>query len=344
MYRLPAEWAPQSAVMLTWPHEHSDWAARLAEVEPVFVNIARETAKRQRVIIACHDETHREYVRDQLADHGVNLSRIALHSVPSNDTWARDHGPLTVLDENQRPVLLDFVFNGWGNKFPSALDNAVTRGLHASGAFGNTPLSGIDFVLEGGSVESDGQGTVLTTRACLLAPTRNPGYNQQAIEHILHERLGAERVLWLTQGHLAGDDTDSHIDTLARFCDAHTIAYVKCSDPHDEHYAALAAMEAEIQTLRQADGTPYRWLPLPWPQAKYDADGRRLPATYANFLIINHAVLLPTYRDAADAEALAQLRTAFPQRTIVPIDCLPLIHQNGSLHCITMQLPREVLE
>lgn len=339
---LPAEWAPQSGVLLTWPHDLSDWKPYLAEVEPVYVNIARAVVARERLVIACRDERHLDHVRLVLKAAHVATQRIGLHVAPSNDSWARDHGPITVL-RNGAPVLLDFVFNGWGNKFAAELDNQITPQLHRAGAFGATPVEKIDLVLEGGSIESDGAGTLLTTTQCLLSKQRNPDLTRVQIEQELQRRFNLQRILWLEHGHLEGDDTDSHIDTLARFCDAHTIAYVECNDQRDAHYADLQAMRDELEQLRDAHGRPYRLMPLPWLPAKTNADGKRLPGTYANFLIINGAVLLPTYRDAADAVAIERLRECFPQHDIVPIDCLPLIYQFGSLHCITMQLPAGVL-
>ncbi|MBI5612421.1 MAG: agmatine deiminase family protein [Gammaproteobacteria bacterium] len=339
---LPPEWSPQSGVMLTWPHPHGDWAARLATVEPVFVAIARAVSLREHVLIGCYDDAHRQHVAGRLRAAGVELSRAILRVVASNDTWARDHGPITVLCRNE-PTLLDFRFNGWGGKYPCDLDDAVTRRLYESGAFGATPLQTVDLVLEGGSIEVDGSGTLLTTSRCLLSTTRNPAIGRERLEASLKELLGLNRILWLDRGYLAGDDTDSHIDTLARFCDARTIAYVACDDPADEHYAELAAMEQELRKFRAADGTPYRLVALPWPRAKTNEDGERLPATYANFLVINGAVLAPTYDDPADGIALARLKECFPDREIVAIDCLPLIYQYGSLHCVTMQLPMGVL-
>lgn len=338
---LPPEWAPQSGVMLTWPHAHGDWAPRLASVEPVFIELAREIAKRERVLIVCYDDAHRTHVSDALHGAGIDMKRAVLAVAPSNDTWARDHGPLTVLCRNQ-PLLLDFGFNGWGGKYAHDQDNLVTRRLNADGAFGRTPIESFDFILEGGSIEVDGSGTLLTTTRCLRAPTRNRQLSRADIERELSEWLGLNRVLWLEHGHLEGDDTDSHIDTLARFCDAHTIAYVRCKDSNDPHYNVLKTMEEELRAFRAADGSPYRLVPLPWPRARYD-DGRRLPATYANFLIINNAVLLPTYQDPADEVAHMRMRECFPQREIVGIDCTPIIAQLGSLHCLTMQLPKGVL-
>ena len=336
---LPPEWAPQSAVQLTWPHAHSDWAPILDEVEPVFAAIARFEI----VLVACYDATHRERVRARLAAAGVPAVRTRLYVAPSNDTWARDHGPIAVLCQGEA-TLLDYGFNGWGGKYPHGLDDRITRTLHAQGAFGDTPIEHQDLILEGGSIEVDGSGTLLTTERCLLAPTRNPRLARADIERELAAQLGLTRFLWLTHGYLAGDDTDSHIDTLARLCDPNIIAYVTCDDPSDEHYTELKAMEAELKTFRTPNGAPYRLVPLPWPQPKCDADGARMPATYANFLIINGAVLVPTYRDAADAVALERLRGCFPDREVIGIDCLPLIWQHGSLHCVTMQIPEGIVK
>ncbi len=339
---LPPEWAPQSGVMLTWPHAHSDWTPRLPQVEPVFVAIARHVARHEKVLIVCFDTAHREHVTNLLVADGIDLRRTVLRVAPSNDTWARDHGPITV-QCRQEPLLLDFGFNGWGGKFGHALDNQLTRRLYDLETFGEAPLQTVDMILEGGSIEVDGSGTLLTTEQCLLTPTRNPGITREQIEKRLGEFLGLKRVLWLKHGHLEGDDTDSHIDTLARYCDAQTIAYVTCDDPKDSHYHDLKAMESELKQFTAANGGPYRLVPLPWPTAKFDEDGRRLPATYANFLIINDAVLVPTYRDPSDRIALERLAGCFPDRKIIGIDCLPLVYQYGSLHCVTMQLPAGVL-
>ena len=339
---LPPEWEPQSGVILTWPHAHGDWQDVLPEVEPVYAQLAQHIASREKVLINCWDVAHAERVNSILKSAGAYLANVMLHILPTNDTWTRDYGPITVLREGQ-PVLLDFIFNGWGNKFPASLDNQATGRIHQNGVFGSTPLHPVNLVLEGGSIEVDGHGSLLTTAQCLLTPTRNPQLSREQIEATLCELLGVQRILWLEHGHLLGDDTDSHIDTLARFCDPHTLVYVACDDRADEHYDDLKRMEAELQALRDHCDEPYRLVPLPWPRAKYDIDGRRLAASYANFLIINGAVLAPTYDDPADAEALARLQDCFPDREIIGIPCLPLIRQNGSLHCVTMQLPTGVL-
>jgi agmatine deiminase len=338
---LPPEWAPQDAVMLTWPHESADWWRWLDQVDRAFAAIAREVTRRQRLLVTVRDAAHETRVRSAIEDAGGDLDRIAFFQAPADDAWVRDHGPLTVL-RNRTPVLLDFRFNGWGNKYDASEDDQLTRRLHAAGAFGDTGLDSMDFVLEGGSIETDGVGTLMTTTSCLLSPQRNPGWSREDIDQLLRTLLGAERVLWLEHGGLAGDDTDGHIDTLARFCDPHTIAWQGCEDEADEHHATLRAMGQELAAFRTMTGQPYNLVELPLPAPKHDEDGKRLPASYANFLIINDAVLVPAYDDPADAVAAERLRPCFPGRDIVLLDGLPIVHQYGSLHCVTMQLPEGV--
>ncbi|MEZ4598666.1 MAG: agmatine deiminase family protein [Syntrophotaleaceae bacterium] len=337
--RLPAEWEPQDGVLLAWPHEKTDWEPVLLQVEPVFARIATEISRFEQVLIVAPDK---EKVQAQLVQTGTDLGRVRILEIPSNDTWSRDFGPICLL-ENGRPVLLDYVFNGWGNKFSADLDNRINRQLQSAGCFGDAPLRSMDLVLEGGSIESDGRGTLLTTTQCLLNPNRNPHLNRDGLEKLLKQQLGVSHFLWLNHGWLAGDDTDSHIDTLARLAPEDTILYVSCDDTTDEHYLELAAMQEELRSFRTAAGRPYRLLPLPWPRAQFDESGERLPATYANFLVINEAVLVPVYGDTHDARALETIGKAFPGRAIIGIDCSPLILQHGSLHCVTMQLPRGVL-
>lgn len=336
--RLPAEWEEQDGVLLAWPHEQSDWKPYLDAVEKVFVEIVRQISRFETVVIVAPDPAD---VSVKLHKADTMTERVRLFRVPTNDTWARDFGPITILEDG-RPVLLDFGFNGWGLKFAANLDNQITRTLHEAGAFA-PPRRTMGLILEGGSIESDGAGTILTTAECLLNPNRNPHLTRDDIERELAELLGANRFLWLENGWLAGDDTDSHIDTLARLCPNDTITYVRCEDPADDHYQALSAMEKELMQLRTREGKPYRLTPLPWPEAKYDEDGERLPATYANFLVINGAVLVPTYDDKNDEAALSAIGEAFPGLEIIGIDCLPLILQHGSLHCVTIQLPKGVL-
>ena len=258
---------------------------------------------------------------------------------PSNDTWARDHGFITLVDDQGHARLLDFCFNGWGEKFPAELDNAINRRLYDEGKVKGEYVDCLDFVLEGGSIESDGKGTVFTTTGCLLAPHRNQPMSKDQIEERLKQELHAERIVWINHGSLTGDDTDGHIDTLVRICPDDTLLYMGCDNPDDEQYAELHLMEEELKTFRTIEGKPYRLLKLPMPRPII-FEGERLPATYANFLVINGAVLCPTYAQPdLDAEALRLVGEAFPDREIVGIDCRSIIKQHGSLHCCTMQYP-----
>ena len=335
---LPAEWEPQSGIQLTWPHADTDWAYMLDEVEACFIQLAKEIAKRQLLIIAT---PHPEEVQSLLAGQ-VNMDQVRFFRCESNDTWARDHGAITLLS-NQGPVLLDFKFNGWGLKFASDKDNLITRQLLEAGALKGRYENHLNFVLEGGSIESDGNGTLLTTSECLLSLNRNGEMDQAAIENYLKDTFHLKQVLWLDHGYLAGDDTDSHIDTLARLCPNDTIVYVQCTDAQDEHYTALHQMEEQLKSFRTLQGKPYRLLALPMADCIM-ADGERLPATYANFLIMNQAVLYPTYHQPEhDAKAKEVLQQAFPGYEIVGVDCRALIKQHGSLHCVTMQYPAGVI-
>lgn len=332
----PAEWAPQSAIQLTWPRPNGDFAEHFEAVEKNFIAIAVAISRYQTVIIGRDGDT--ASLEAQLLAAGAVKERLQIQQVRSNDVWARDHGPITVFRDG-KPVHLDFIFNGWGGKFEAGLDNQITRALAQQGVW-SAPVETLDFVLEGGGIESDGLGTLLTTERCLLAPTRNPQFNKAQIEQKLKNWFGVSRVLWLKHGDLLGDDTDGHIDTIARFCDAQTIAYQACDDRADAHYEDLKAMEAELQALRQPNGQPYKLVPLPLPAAIHDEDGKRLPAGYPNFLILNGAVLVPLYGDAKnDPVTLERLRPCFPGREVIGVDCRALINQYGSLHCVTMQIP-----
>ena len=337
-HHLPAEWDPQDAVLLAWPHQDSDWADILDEVLPVYLELARQISRFERVLIVTPEP---QVVREQLTRAAIVSDQIQLLNIATNDTWIRDFGPITIITNGQ-PRLLDFGFNGWGLKFAADQDNQVTRHLATTPLFSGVTLETVGLILEGGSVESDGSGTLLTTSNCLLNPNRNPHLTQAQLEFELNRLFGEQHFLWLDHGWLAGDDTDAHIDTLARLGPNDAILYVRCDDPQDEHYAELQRMEKQLRSFTTKAGTPFQLVPLPWPQARYDGENR-LPATYANFLIINGAVLVPCYQDAADRNALATIATCFPDREIIGIDCLPLIKQHGSLHCVTMQLPSGVL-
>lgn len=336
---LPAEWALQSGVQLTWPHAGTDWAYMLDEVQACFVDIAHEIARREKLLIVTPEP---EEVKKQIAAT-VNMENVRFLECDTNDTWARDHGAISMLNADGIS-LLDFKFNGWGLKFASDKDNLITRHAVEAGMLNGRYTNRLGFVLEGGSIESDGMGTLLTTSECLLSPNRNGQMNRVEIEEYLRSVFHLQRVLWLDHGYLAGDDTDSHIDTLARFCSPDTIAYVQCNDTEDEHYEALRKMEEQLKTFRTLSGKPYRLLALPMVD-KIEEEGERLPATYANFLILNDAVLYPTYRQPEnDIRAKDVLQEAFPDYEIIGIDCCALIRQHGSLHCVTMQYPAGVLK
>jgi len=344
----PAEWTEQSAVLLTWPHGNTDWKKNLDEVSAVYVKIAAEILQRESLIIICNSAHHAKkieydilYYADQNSYQKTN-SNLHFYPILSNDTWTRDHGPITII-QNKKPKLLNFIFNGWGNKFDHFLDNQISAELFKQNAFSQeTDFENINMILEGGAIETDGAGSLLTTKKCLLNPNRNLGWPKNLIEKTLRSFLGISQILWLDEGHLAGDDTDGHIDTLARFCPDNKICYVQSKDKKEEHYLSFSRMEKQLQSFKNTKGIPYQLFPLPMPQAIYQ-HGERLPATYANFLIINGAVLLPIYGVNEDDLAIQQIQRCFPQHNIIPINCLELIKQHGSLHCITMQLPKGVI-
>ncbi|CAL1241635.1 agmatine deiminase family protein [Candidatus Methylocalor cossyra] len=338
---LPPEWAAQAAVLLAWPDPDSDFGPWLEAVEATYRAIALEVTLRETLIVACRSKRLRDRVSRALAESGVPMHRVRPLVVPYDDVWVRDMAPLTVATP-QGPRLLGFRFNGWGGKYPHASDARFARRLHETGLFPATPFQEVDLVLEGGSIESDGAGTLLATSRCLRNPNRNPALSGAQIAQHLRRYLGVERLLWLEHGYLEGDDTDAHIDTLARFCSPDTLAYSACDDPTDPLFEELRAMGDQLRAFTDAAGRPYRLLPLPIPKPIYGDSGQRLPASYANFLIINGAVLVPVYGDPADRVALERLAQGFPDRCIVAIDCTYLIRQYGSLHCATMQFPNIV--
>lgn len=348
--RMPAEWEPCRAVMVAWPHAQTDWAYMLDEVEACYDNLVAAIARFARVLIVT---PHPDYVRDRLARNGVAADRYTIADIPTNDTWTRDYGPITTFavehsehsessdnSDRRTRIINDFCFNGWGLKFAADRDNLVTRRLHFEDYIPGVYHNRLGFVLEGGSVESDGRGTVLTTRHCLMSPNRNGQMSRRVIQQYIKDALGARRVLWLEHGALEGDDTDGHIDTLARLAPDNVILYVGCPNPADMHYAELTAMRSDLAAMRDADGRPYSLVELPLPAPIYDEDGQRLPATYANFLIVNDGILMPSYGQPKN-DLLAQqiLMSVFPGHTVVAVDCRALIRQHGSLHCATMQLP-----
>ena len=337
--RLPAEWEPQSAVLVAWPHSETDWADRLAEVETTYVALVGAIVRFERAIVCVADDALEAHARTALKAAGVDMGRVRFVRAEYDDTWLRDSGPITLRTAGGFR-LLDFRFTGWGGKFEASRDDALVETLERGGLFERAERASIAFALEGGAIDTDGDGTLLTTWQCLNQ--RHPDASREELSTKLADWLAQDRVLWLDHGYLEGDDTDAHVDTLARFASPDSIVFQGCDDPTDSHYPHLRAMADELAALRTKDGQPYRLFELPWAQPILD-DGRRLAASYANFLIVNGAVLAPSYGDAADARAQAVLREAFPAHEIVMVPCRPLIWQNGSLHCITMQLPEGVV-
>ena len=334
---MPAEWEKQQCILMSFPHEETDWHNPSndndleASLSP-FIRIAQAIAYKEAVYIICKN-------KNKIASMFCSTRNLTFIEIPTNDTWIRDYGYISIY-ENGEKKLLDFTFDGWGGKFEAKLDNAVNAALHKKGYMGTITLEAINFVLEGGSIESDGEGSILTTTSCLCNPNRNAGLSKTAVEKKLKETLGTLRVLWLDYGYLAGDDTDSHVDTLARFVNKETIVYVKCDNKEDEHYEALQKMEAQLKKFKTLEGKSYTLIPLPMTEAIYDTQKNRLPSTYANFIICNEALLYPTYHDNNDKIAHEIFKGLFPNKEIIPIECLKLIEQGGSLHCSTMQVMR----
>lgn len=346
-YVLPAEWEPQDCVQLTWAHGDTDWSPYLDDITAVLTRLAETIAKYERVLVVARDAEEVATHLSRELDFGT-MSNIFIVKCDNDDTWARDHAFITLMPAQRDghkalPRLLDFRFNGWGEKFRADKDNAINATLYNKGVLRGTYTDCNDFVLEGGSIESDGRGTVFTTSQCLLAPHRNQPLDRAEIEQRLRQRLCAERVVWLDYGTLIGDDTDGHIDTIVRTAPDDTLVYVACDDPDDPQYSDFKALEDQLRGLCTLSGEPYRLLPMPMPDAIYDGDGR-LPATYANFVIINGAVIVPTYaQPKKDREAMETVRRAFPDREIVGLDARTVIRQHGSLHCLTMQFPKGVM-
>lgn len=338
-FRFPAEWEPQAAILIAWPHSGTDWAARLAEVEDTYIALTAAISRFQMVVICVADADLQAYAEARLRSARIDMAQIRFVEVAYDDTWLRDTGPVTLRNEDAF-CLLDFDFTGWGGKYEAGRDDRLVQALDALGLFRNARREKIDFALEGGAIDTDGAGTLLTTWQCLHK--RHPQTGRQALSSMLARWLRQDRILWLEHGFLEGDDTDAHVDTLARFAAPDAIVFQACNDPDDSHHLELTAMAEELAALRTRDGEPYRLFPLPWAQPILDR-GRRLAASYANFLVINQAVLMPAYGDRADNVAAAVLGRAFPDREVVQIPCRPLIWQNGSLHCISMQLPAGLL-
>ena len=334
--RMIAEWSDPKAILLTLPGRHTDWNYILDEAHDQYRKLIRAlTEGKEKIILICDDSAPEDIVAMVEISGGT-----VIRDIEYNDTWTRDYGPITILKDNKLREL-DFGFNGWGLKFASDKDNLVNlrlmeKGYREKKYYRNRR----DFTLEGGSIESDGNGTLLTTSRCLCSPERNGGKTKEELEKILRSKLGAKRVMWLDYGFLEGDDTDSHIDTLARIAPDDTIIYVlPPKDRKDVHYDELSKMEEQLKELTTKEGKPYRLIALPFPEAIYDEEGQRLPATYANYLVTGSNIYVPVYgQEENDKAACEAIQEAFPKHKLYTVDCRTLIRQHGSLHCSTMQL------
>lgn len=359
-FALPAEWEPQSAIMLTWPHGGTDWKPYLRQITNTYLQLADIITRYEDLLVVTPIlESTQRMLAEKLSEG--QMDRVHLYEMDTNDTWARDHGPISMVSRGRHnshviPIhLLDFKFNGWGEKFAWKKDNAINLQLYYQGAFNAALENHQGFVLEGGSIESDGKGTLFTTSQCLLAPHRNQPFTRENIDSQLRNFFHVRNVVWLDHGNLVGDDTDGHIDTIVRVAPHDTLLYVGCDDAEDEQHEDFQALEKQLQKLFTYEGYPYRLLKLPMPDAIYDegdrlttdknSKGDRLPATYANFLILNGAVIYPTYNQPEkDEEAKRQIQLAFPDRDVIGVNSLTITRQHGSIHCLTMQLPEGAIK
>ncbi|TXJ62450.1 agmatine deiminase family protein [Prevotella brunnea] len=344
-FRLPAEWEPQSGILLMWPHEATGWKPYLDNINEIFLQLADAITHREHLLVVTpRPEQTRTLLKSRLS---VNQQeRVHFRKCDTNDTWARDVAPISLISEDvsKRFLLLDFRFNGWGMKFAAEKDNEMNQKLHLSGTFNGTLENQKDFVLEGGSIETDGKGTLFTTTACLTAPNRNQPLKKPDLErNLINLFPNTKKVVWIEHGNLIGDDTDGHIDTILRCAPNDTLLYNGTDDTSDPHYEDLKALEEQIAALRTPEGRSYRLLKVQLPKPMF-WDGERLPATYANFVILNNAVIVPTYQQPdLDKLAMQTIKKAFPQHEIIGIDASTVVRQHGSLHCLTMQFPKSCL-
>ena len=334
-YRMPAEWEPHAGTWLTWPRrEGISFPDLYDRIPPILAAMVRALAEDEGVFINVWDATMEAEVRSVLTQHDALNDRVEFHHHPAYEPWCRDHGPVFVVNTSQRAVL-NWGYNAWGEKYPPYdLDNAVPE--HIASVRG-LPCFTPDMILEGGSIEVNGQGTLITTESCLLNPNRNPALDRTAIEQRLSDYLGVRKVLWLGEG-ITGDDTDGHVDDLTRFVDAQTVVTAVEPDSQHPNHPPLQVNLQRLQAMCTQDGNSLRVIELPMPEPVLD-QGERLPASYANFYIGNRTVLMPAFGQSRDADAQAILQQCFPSRRVLPLDSTDLIRGLGSFHCLTQQEP-----
>lgn len=334
----PAEWSQQEAVILSWPHNERTWPVQLDAVQNTYLQIIKELAGLQRIWLLVGSASVAHNVKELCAAQKIPHSHVEFLEFQTDDAWVRDYGPLFVFDEEKMPHILKWQFNGWGEKYDErgyVFDNLIP---HKISQFCQVPVVEFDFILEGGSLDSNGCGTILTSKSCLLNHNRNAQFSMQEIETVVKKCFGATNLVWVDDG-VVGDDTDGHIDDVARFIDPQTIVCVSEEDPQDENYLILQDVHRKLAESTDQNGKPFIIKALPMPDPVF-FEGQRLPASYANFLITNHKILVPTYRcPKKDEAALALLQQCFPARQVVGIDCTDIVYGLGAIHCLSQQVP-----
>ncbi|MGG9970194.1 agmatine deiminase family protein [Ferruginibacter sp. SUN002] len=336
-YYFPAEFALHEAMWLSWPHKEASWPGKIAEIYPYYCEFIKEVSKSEIVRINVADEAMRQFALGHLKKAAADISRIEFYFHPTNDAWCRDHGPAFLINPSakEKKIIVDWNYNAWGNKYPPFdLDDVVPTLI---GKHFNIPVYHPGIVMEGGSVEFNGKGTILTSKACLLNKNRNPHLNQEQIEKYLYDYYGAEQILWVDEG-IVGDDTDGHIDDTVRFVNEDTVLTVIETDKQDENYELLQDNLHQLKKMRLLNGKQLNIVELPMPDAVI-YENQRLPASYANFYIANHAVIVPTFRCKKDDEALQIIQSCFKNRAVVGIDSTEIIWGLGSFHCLSQQEP-----
>ncbi|WP_257670313.1 agmatine deiminase family protein [Parapedobacter tibetensis] len=336
-YYFPAEWHPHAATWLSWPHKEASWPGKLHTIYEPYSRFIKEVSLGEQVCINVTDEAMEELASNYLINAEVDLTTITFFLHPTDDSWCRDHGPAFLINPEAdiKKVIIDWGYNAWGNKYPPYEQDDIIPTLVGKAL--DIPVYYPGIVMEGGSVDFNGKGTILTTRACLLNKNRNPHLNQHQIEEYLYQYYGVSQILWLDEG-IVGDDTDGHIDDITRFVNADTIVTVVEENRADENYPILQKNLQSLKNMRLMDGKQFNIVELPMP-APVMYEGQQLPASYANFYISNAAVVVPTYRDPNDQKALDILATCFPDRKVVGIDSIDIIWGLGSWHCLSQQEP-----